>query len=141
MRTRRALLGDRTLHIDQYTSKILADVRFADYSLPGKAMAVGIALHEGTMGLWNTLLNVLFCLTVIFLCLSGIVMWWMRRPAGALGAPLYPRNYRVSWEIIGIGAVVCLLFPPTGIGLVLFALTDFALPWHLKEASFGRAGS
>ena len=32
---------------------ILADVRFADYSLGGKAMAVGIAFHEGDLGAWN----------------------------------------------------------------------------------------
>lgn len=49
--------GNRTVHLDQYTGKILADVRFADYSLAGKAMAVGIALHEATMGLWKTVIN------------------------------------------------------------------------------------
>ena len=37
--------GDRTVHVDQYTGKILAEVRFANYSPAGKAMAVGIALH------------------------------------------------------------------------------------------------
>jgi uncharacterized iron-regulated membrane protein len=93
------------------------------------------------MGWWNTLLNVLFCLTVIFLCVSGIVMWWKRRPAGSLGAPLYPRDYRVPKAILAIGALVSVLFPLTGLGLVLFTLVDFALPRHLKEASFGRAGS
>jgi len=45
--------ADRTVHVDQYTGKILASAAFADYSLAGKAMAVGIALHEGQMGLWN----------------------------------------------------------------------------------------
>ena len=33
------------------------------------------------MGLWNTVLNTLFCLAIIFLAISGVVMWWMRRPA------------------------------------------------------------
>lgn len=37
-------LQDRTVHIDQYTGKILADVGFADYSVPGKTMAVGMAV-------------------------------------------------------------------------------------------------
>ena len=47
----------------------------------------GIALHEGQLGWWNVALNALFCLMVIFACVSGVVMWWMRRPAGRIGRP------------------------------------------------------
>ena len=43
-------MSDRTVHVDRYTGKILADVGFADYSLAAKGMAVGIAFHEGDMG-------------------------------------------------------------------------------------------
>lgn len=132
-------MGDRTVHIDQYTGRILADVRFADYSLPGKAMAVGIALHEATMGWWNTLLNTVFCLSVIFVAISGLVMWWKRRPVGALGAPRYPRDYRVPRFILGTGVVVALLFPLTGIAIVAFAIIDFLLPRRFKEVGFQNA--
>jgi len=129
-------MGDHTVHLDQYTGKILADIRFTDYSLSGKAMAVGIALHEGTMGLWNTILNTAYCFTVIFMVLSGIVMWWLRRPAGALGAPRYPRDYRIPRAILGIAIAVSLAFPLTGIAIVVFALIDFLLPKRFKEAGF-----
>jgi hypothetical protein len=78
-------MSDRTVHVDRYTGNILADVRFEDYSLAGKAMAVGIALHMGTMGLWSVLANTLVCLSVLFLCASSVVMWWKRR-AGGLSA-------------------------------------------------------
>ena len=40
---------DRTVHLDRYTGKVLADVGFEDYSLAAKAMAVGIALHQDGM--------------------------------------------------------------------------------------------
>lgn len=43
--------ADRTVHVDQYSGKILASVSYDDYSMLGKFMAVGIALHEGQMGL------------------------------------------------------------------------------------------
>jgi uncharacterized iron-regulated membrane protein len=128
--------GDRTIHLDQYTGKILADVRYADYSLAGKAMAVGIALHEGTMGLWNTLLNTVFCLGVVFMCVSGVVMWWKRRPAGRIGVPLYPKDYRIPRGILGIAVAVSALFPLTGIGIVLFAIIDLLLPRRFKEAGY-----
>jgi uncharacterized iron-regulated membrane protein len=125
---------DRTLHIDQYTGKVLADIPFAVYPLGGKAMAVGIALHEAGMGLWNLVFNTVYCLLIIFICLSGIVMWWKRRPARALGSPLYAKNTKVPVAVLGLGAVLCAIFPLSGIAVVVFAIIDFLLPKRLKEA-------
>jgi uncharacterized iron-regulated membrane protein len=128
--------GDRTVHLDQYTGRILADVRFSDYSPAGKAMAVGIALHEATMGAWNTVLNTLFCLAVIFMSVSGVVMWWKRRPVGRIGVPLYPKDYRIPRTMLVIAVAVSALFPLTGIGIVAFAIVDFLLPRRFKEAGY-----
>lgn len=133
--------GDRTVHIDRYTGKVLADVRFADYGLGGKAMAVGIALHQANLGWWNTALNVLFCLSVIAMALSGIVMWWKRKPAGRLGAPLYPRDYRAPVAILVIALAVSMIFPLTGLAIVAFAVIDFLLPKRFKEAGFQPAAA
>ncbi|WP_308475159.1 PepSY-associated TM helix domain-containing protein, partial [Neisseria gonorrhoeae] len=62
--------ADRTVHIDQYSGKILADIRFDDYNPFGKFMAASIALHMGTLGWWSVLANVVFCLAVIFIGIS-----------------------------------------------------------------------
>lgn len=35
---------------------------------------------------------------------------------------------------LAIALAVCLAFPLTGLALVLFAVVDFLLPRHLKEA-------
>ena len=126
--------ADRTMHIDQYTGKILANAKFADYPFFGKVMAVGIALHEGQMGWWNVALNALFCLSVIFACVSGIVMWWKRKPVGQLGSPLYTRDYKVPAGVLGLGAVLAVVFPLGGIAIVVFAIIDFFLPKRLKQA-------
>ena len=120
--------ADRTVHVDQYTGKILAEVGYDDYSLPGKAMAVGIALHEGQMGLWNIVLNTLFCLGVILISISGIVMWWKRRPAGSLAAPPYPAGYRLPMAVMAIALAIIVLFPVTGIAVIAFAAIDFFWP-------------
>jgi uncharacterized iron-regulated membrane protein len=114
---------------------MLAEVKFSDYSLAGKAMAVGIALHQGNLGPLNTALNLAFCLAVIMMCASGVVMWWKRRPAKRLGAPLYPKNYRAPAAVLMIGLIVCAAFPLTGIAVALFALVDFLLPKRFKEVS------
>lgn len=125
--------SDRTVHIDRYTGKILADVGFADYGTAGKAMAVGIAFHEGDMGVWNIALVTLFCLSVIFLSVSGIVMWWKRRPAGAarLFAPVSePGPLWKTGAIVMLA--VSLLFPLSGAVLVAVLLLDLLVIRHLK---------
>jgi uncharacterized iron-regulated membrane protein len=112
--------ADRTVHIDQYTGKVLADVRFSDYSLPGKAMAVGIALHEGQIGLLNIVLNFGFCLTVIFLCVGGLVMWWLRRPAkaGRLAAPPLPADLPMTGGVVFTLLLLSLAVPVLGLTLL-----------------------
>jgi uncharacterized iron-regulated membrane protein len=125
--------GDRTVHIDQYSGEVISEVAFADYGLGGKAMAAGIALHQGNLGWWNIALNLLFCSALILMAASGMVMWWKRRPKGKLAAPLYPKQYRAPWGVIAIALAVCLAFPLTGVAIVLFAVVDFLLPRRLKE--------
>jgi uncharacterized iron-regulated membrane protein len=126
--------ADRTVHLDQYTGKILASAAFADYPLGGKAMAVGIALHEGQLGLWNVILNMIFCLSVILISISGIVMWWKRRPAKQLGSPLYARDYRIPAAALAAGAAVSAAVPLGGLAIIAFAVIDFFLPKSWKQA-------
>lgn len=121
--------SDRTVHVDQYTGKILADVRFADYSAAGKAMAVGIALHEGQAGLWNLGLNALFCLSVIALCVSGIVMWWLRRPARArrVAAPPLPPSVPLTRGVVLIAVLLSMAFPMLGLTFLAVLTLDLVL--------------
>lgn len=121
-------MSDRTVHVDRYSGKILADVRFAEYSLMGKAMAVGIAFHMGTIGLPFVLLNTAFCLSIIFLCISGVVMWVKRRPEGEKGVnpPLAPRDMPVWKGAVCLALVLCLAFPMAGIAVICALCIDLA---------------
>ncbi len=119
---------ETTLHIDQYSGKILADVRWQDYGLVPKAVEMGIALHMGRyFGFGNQLLMLFGCLVVIALCVSGVVMWWQRRPkqSGWIGAPDLP-PYVQQWKVpLAIVAVLGILFPLVGISLVTVLLLDY----------------
>jgi uncharacterized iron-regulated membrane protein len=119
--------ADRTLHIDRYTGNVLADVRYADYSAYAKAMAWGIAFHEGDLGLWNLVLNTAFCLSVVFLAVSGLVLWWKRRPAGAprLAAPPRPEVVPLARGVVLIALLLSMAFPM--LGLTLLAVLAFDL--------------
>lgn len=122
--------SDRTVHVDRYTGRVLANVGYADYSLAGKTMAVSIPLHMGLTGLWNLVLNTLVCLSVQFLCISGVVMWWIRRPSKAslrFFAPQVPEN-RPHWR----GAMVLMLavsmaFPLAGLTLLAVLALDLLI--------------
>lgn len=118
--------ADRTVHIDQYSGNILADVRYEDYSLFAKFMAVGIALHMGTMGLWSVLANTVFCLAVIFLSVSSVVLWWKRRPAGAsrLAAPPMPKDMPLWQGAVLVGLAVSMAFPLAGLTLIAVLTLD-----------------
>lgn len=120
---------DRTVHVDQYTGKVLADVRYADYGLAAKAMAVGIALHEGQLGLWNFVLNALFCAAVVFTCVSGVVMWWKRRPVGAarLAAPPVPQDVPLAKGVVLIAVALSMLFPLLGLTLLAVLVFDLLI--------------
>lgn len=117
--------ADRTVHIDQYTGKILATVAYADYSLAGKSMAVGISLHEGQMGLWNVVLNITFCLLMIFVAISGAVMWWKRRPVGAgrLAAPP-AADTPLKGGMVLIAILLSMGFPMLGFTLIAVLALD-----------------
>ncbi|SEI45361.1 Uncharacterized iron-regulated membrane protein [Allopseudospirillum japonicum] len=114
--------ADRTLHIDQYTGKVLADVGYKDYSLFSKAMAIGIPLHMGLWGKSNLVINILLCLGIIFISVAGVVMWWQRKPSNRrihLGAPSSTKK-RGALVLI---PVICGLFVPLlGVTLIGFWL-------------------
>ncbi|MFP3126612.1 PepSY domain-containing protein [Ectobacillus funiculus] len=79
-----------TLHIDQYNGKVLADLRFADYGVLAKAISMGVALHEGRyFGLANQLLDLIICLGLIGVSVTGVLMWWKRKPSSNIGSPFF----------------------------------------------------
>ena len=117
--------ADRTIHIDQYTGNVLADVRYADYSVYAKAMAWGIAFHEGDLGTWNLALNTLFCLSLVLVSVSGVVMWLKRRPSAArLGAPPRPEDIPYAKGALLITLAMSLAFPMLGLTLLAVIVLD-----------------
>ncbi|MGY3927065.1 PepSY-associated TM helix domain-containing protein [Aeromonas simiae] len=112
--------NDATLHLDQYSGQVLTDVRWQDYGAVAKTVETSVMLHMGRMyGLPHQLLMLALCLMVIGSCLSGLWIWWRRRPAGRLGLPSLPAVLP-SWRgaallLIGLG----LAFPLLGASLLL----------------------
>ena len=83
----------------------------------------------GTLGWWSVLANVLFCLAVIFICVSGCVMWWKRRPskAGGLVPPAQKIELPVWWAMAVPLLIVAVLFPTAIAAIAVIWLLDTAL--------------
>lgn len=100
-------------------------------------MGAGIAIHMGTLGWWSVLANVLFCLCVIAICVSGYVMWWQRRPRQTstmvgLNPPARSQRFTIGWTFAIPLLIVAILFPTAIIAIVVIALLDFLLISRVK---------
>ncbi|MBL8994197.1 MAG: PepSY domain-containing protein [Spirochaetia bacterium] len=114
------------LQIDPYTGKVIFENRWGDNNaVIAKPHLIGVSLHMGEFfGLPNRLLMFTGCLGVFFLPVSGIILWWKRRPKGELAAPKKERKPIPIWLWIALG-----LF---GVALPAFGMTlagGFLLDW------------
>lgn len=117
---------DATLHLDQYSGQVLADIRWADYGLVARAVESGAMLHEGKLfGLANQLLMLGVCLLILLASVSGLVMWWKRRPQGRFGVPPLRHDLPLWKGGVAIMFGLGLLFPLVGASLLLMLALDW----------------
>jgi uncharacterized iron-regulated membrane protein len=122
------LSKERTVHIDQYSGKPLVDLSFDQYPAFGKAIEWGINVHQGQeWGLFNQLLMLATCVAIVLSCVTAVVMWWKRRPAGRLGVPPMPPQRSVYIGLWLIAIAFGAAFPLTGLAVVAMLLADQAV--------------
>ena len=120
--------NDATLHVDQYTGKVLADVRWEDYGNVARATEVGVMLHEGKMfGVINQIIVLLICLMILLSAVSGVVIWWKRRPQGKLGVPPLRHDLPNWTTAMVIMFALAVAFPLVGDSLVVVWVLDRVL--------------
>ncbi|MFF4145517.1 PepSY domain-containing protein [Streptomyces sp. NPDC001698] len=114
---------------DQYSGKVLASYGWPQYGLLSKLVEEGIALHQGErFGLPNLLVALGTCLAVIGMAVSGVVMWWRRRPTGkGLGAPRRAQDARVTRGVALIMLILGVAMPLAGISMLLILTLDWLL--------------
>jgi len=126
--------AQRVVHLDQYTGEPLFNAGFAALGAGAKAIEWSISVHMGQeFGLANQLVMLAACLSIIVMAVAALVMWWKRRPKGALGAPPLPANFRAGPVILGIAVAVGIVFPLVGASLLAVLLIDWLLPGSIKR--------
>ena len=121
----------RSLYVDGVTGAVKADIRWSQFGVGAKAFEWGIAVHQGTQYGWaNRIVMLSGCIAVWLLGISGLIMWWKRRPSrGGLGAPTAPPGPRARAAVLGIVLPLAVLFPLTGLSLI----AALALEWTIRR--------
>lgn len=126
----------RSLYVDGRSGAVRADIRWSQFGVGARAFEWGIAVHEGRQYGWaNRIVMLTGCLAVWLLGISGLVMWWKRRPRrGGLGAPPAPPGPRARAAVLGIVLPLAVFYPLTGLSLLAAVVLD-----RLGAAVFRRA--
>ena len=115
----------RTVHLDQYSGEVLADIGWEQFGSVAKAVEFSSNLHEGKIYGWvNQLFGLIICLVIIFLCVSGVITWWKRKPANQFGAPP-ESNQKTPLSIWLFGIALGLLFPLFGMSAGALVIINF----------------
>lgn len=114
----------RALYIDPARDAVVADIGFDQFGAGARAIEWGIYTHQGTQfGQINRWIMLAGCVGVWLLAISGLVMWWTRRPPrlsrGLIGAPPVPDGPRPRTTVLVIVLPLCLIYPLTGASLLV----------------------
>lgn len=117
--------GQRTIYVDRYRFRQIGpDVDYADYGWLGRATELGVQIHMGNyFGRANQLLMLVPCIAIWLLAISGVAMWWKRRPAGRIGAPPAMSGARRR-GLIGVLVAAGIVMPLLGASMLVIALLD-----------------
>lgn len=134
MRAHGVALRQRTVHLDQYSGKVLMDIRAEDYGAAGRVIEWGVAVHQGDeYGRINQWAMFAACMALVALCASGVLTWWKRRPQGRLGAPRRNPGEPLPRAMLAMAALLGVLFPLVGASMLAVAALDWCLPERWKQ--------
>lgn len=115
-----------TIHLDQYTGKVIANSTWDKTPPLAKAVAWGIKLHRGEyFGVGNLVLVLITTLVLIMMSVTGLVMWLKRKPEQKLGAPKRPRDYATPNWVIATTVFCAVLMPVLGASLLVYMIGDY----------------
>ncbi len=121
------LSEQRTLYLNQFTGQTITNATAAQDGTLARLTSFGIAMHMGNQfGLLTRILATIACLGVITSALTGLLMWWIRRPSGRSGLPgpasagtraSTPKRAVIAVSLAAV--VLGLIFPVFGLSLLV----------------------
>jgi uncharacterized iron-regulated membrane protein len=114
---------DRTLLGDPKSGEVTGDFRHADLPVIPRLVSIGVHVHEGDFGPANLWLNTAFAMSLVWLSVTGVLSWWIRRPKRGAGIP---PKVLVRWPppLLLVGGMLCVLLPIFGASIAVVAGAD-----------------
>lgn len=116
-----------TVDVDPQSGAILSRTNFADKPMLDRVVGYGVAVHEGQLfGWFNQLLGLFTALGLVAVVVSGVVMWFRRRPVTTLGAPFAQtrQNTRMPVATILVTLLLAMLLPFLGLSLIMVLIIE-----------------
>ncbi|EHB53847.1 PepSY-associated TM helix domain protein [Mycolicibacterium rhodesiae JS60] len=133
----------RTLYLNQFSGATITNATAAQDGPLSKLTSFGIAMHMGNQMGWLTRISAtVACLGVLLSALTGLLMWWKRRPSGQSGLPgpasaatraNTPKRAMVTVAVVAI--VLGILFPAFGISLIVVLVAEAIIAARRDHAS------
>jgi uncharacterized iron-regulated membrane protein len=113
------------LELDPVTGAIVKRTDFRSKPWLDRVIGTGIAAHEGQLfGFANQMVSLFTTAGLFTLSVSGLMMWWKRKPEGVLGAPVPIRREQFSAGLIALLVALGLYFPFLGATMILTGLME-----------------
>jgi len=121
--------------IESASGKIIKVRKFDDKQKVDRIIGIGIAAHEGQLFGWvNQALGVFTATALLFLSISGIILWRKRHPKRSLGAPPLANNPKMETAVLSVTFISALFLPVLLISLVLMFLLEQLVLKYLPVA-------
>lgn len=114
------------LAVDLATGQVLAETRPSQTHWLAWWTTWNYPLHVGSiLGTFTKVIWLLACLVLVALPITGVWMWWRRRPAGRSGFPRKVEAKIPAWLGTSI-ALLCVCLPVLGASLVLILAGEWS---------------
>jgi uncharacterized iron-regulated membrane protein len=123
------------MQLDGRTGAVLMRATWEDHPLLAKVVASGIDLHEGHFfGRLNQVFNTVVAAALVWLCVTGFIGWYKRRPSGRI-APPPKRELRYPRAVIATAATLFIVMPLLALSVIAIALVDFIAGRFLHQSA------
>jgi len=114
-----------TYTLDPASGAVLNRQVFSEQPWIDRVVNVGVSWHEGQLfGMFNQIIGLFTAFGAATLAISAVVMWWRRRPAGVLGAPVALASPSLAPALVVVAMLLALIFPMLGISGICLLLAE-----------------
>lgn len=122
-------MGPTTDHlaiIDGVTGELIEHRPNREFSTLGWWATWNYPLHVGSvLGWWTKVPWLLACVMLTLLPVTGLWMWWKRRPTGTAGLPRRYRDASIPRWMLALIVLLSLVLPVVGVSLAIILACDW----------------